>query len=58
MYHTHKHKEIKTHTDDMITLLYTFAAGVSPGGGAAAHPALRLAHGAQQLRQVRGQRLV
>lgn len=38
--------------------LCTFTTGVSPGVGAAAHAALRLARGAGQLREVGGQRLV
>lgn len=53
---THTNK--RRHTDDVKTILCVFTTGVSPGGGAAAHAALRLARRSQQLQQVRGQRLV
>lgn len=53
---THTNK--RRHTDDVKTILCIFTTGVSPGGGAAAHAALRLARRSQQLQQVGGQRLV
>ena len=55
---SHKNTQKNRHTDDVKTSLCIFTAGVSPGGGAAAHAALRLARRSQQLQQVRGRRLV
>lgn len=45
-------------SDLMMQPLCIFATGVSSTRGAAANSALRLAHGAQQHQEVRGQRMV